>query len=209
MARTGATAGWVALAALVALVAVVAIAGFARFVAGDAVAPSLATAAASASTRLSNAASARALGTPSLPSARAVRSSKIVSSLSHWALALWPTSPAIAVILPATSARVSSAADWVLRCTLAPSFFSASNTLLPPLWALANAPRPASQICCAESLTVCASWLSSRPPDVLAEVLEDVLADPLPGAVSGLSAASADLCIFLTMLVLLWSERPV
>src|SRR5574343_242500 len=52
----------------------------------------------------------------------------------------------------------SSATAWVLRCSERPSFTRASNTLLPSSCALAKAPRPASQICWAESLTVLESW---------------------------------------------------
>ena len=45
----------------------------------------------------------------------------------------------------------------------APSLTSASNTCLPSACALAKAPMPASQICCADSLTEPASALSNRP----------------------------------------------
>ena len=102
-------------------------------------------------------------GTPSLFSALATRSSKIDSSLSHFWPAFAVTSSAIAVILPVTSLMRSSATACVLRCRLMPSFTSVSNTLPPSAWAFEKAPMPASQICCAESLTAEASWLSSSP----------------------------------------------
>jgi hypothetical protein len=56
------------------------------------------------------------------------------------------------------SESFSSATAWVLRWIDTPSFTSASNTLPPSSCALEKAPRPASQICCADSLTVPASW---------------------------------------------------
>jgi hypothetical protein len=46
----------------------------------------------------------------------------------------------------------SSATDWVLRWIDRPSLTRVSKALPPSSWALENAPRPASQICWAESL---------------------------------------------------------
>ena len=60
-------------------------------------------------------------------------------------LAMWVTRLVASVIF-------SSATVWVLRCIDMPSFTKVSNTFEPSSWALAKAPRPASQICCAESL---------------------------------------------------------
>ena len=68
----------------------------------------------------------------------------------------------------------SSATDCVLRWMLTPSLTKASNTLPPSSCALEKAPRPASQICWAESLTE--------------------LAKGEPASVWGL-----DFCIFVTM----------
>ena len=52
----------------------------------------------------------------------------------------------------------------VRRCSVVPSRTSASNTLVPSSCALAKAPSPASQICCADCLTVLARSLSNRLP---------------------------------------------
>ena len=60
-------------------------------------------------------------------------------------------------------ADFSSATLCVFFCSVAPSLTSASNTCLPSACAFANAPMPASQICCADSLTEPASALSNRP----------------------------------------------
>jgi hypothetical protein len=86
--------------------------------------------------------------------------------LSQFWPALLVTVSAIALILPVTSLILSSAMPWVFFCRLMPSLTSASKTLPPSSCALANAPMPASQICCAESLTEPASWLSSSPAEV-------------------------------------------
>jgi len=133
------------------------------------------TAAVSASTWRRRSATSFAVGTPSRPSAFAVRSSNRFSSRSHDVPALLPTSAAIELILPPTSPSFSSATACVLRCRPMPSLTSASNTLPPSAWALANAPMPASQICCADSLTELASWLSSMPSG----------SDGMPGAFFG------------------------
>src|SRR5437773_425491 len=112
--------------------------------------------------RWTSASTSFADGTPSLPSDFETRSSKIDSSLSHCWPALAVTSPAMLLILLVTSPIFSSATACVLRCSDAPSFTSASNTLPPSSCAFENAPRPASQICCADSFTVPASALSNR-----------------------------------------------
>ena len=138
------------------------------FFAGVTLPPSLATAVASSSTRAVSAATSLAVGTPSLLIALAVRCSKIDSSLSHCALALAPTSPAIAVIFAVAAPMRSSAALCVFFCRLMPSLISFSKAWVPSACALENAPMPASQICCAESRIVCASWLSSRPAGLAA-----------------------------------------
>ena len=103
--------------------------------------------------RAVNASTSLADGTPSLPSAFAVRSSKMPSSLSQCWPALACTSPAMLLILLVTSLILSSAAELVFFCRVVPSFTSASNTLVPSACARENAPMPASQICWAESLT--------------------------------------------------------
>ena len=101
-------------------------------------------------------------GTPSFFIALAVRSSKIDSSLSHCLPALAVTSSAMLVILLETSPNFSSATLCVFFCSATPSLTRASNTWRPSACALANAPMPASQICCAESFTEPASALSNR-----------------------------------------------
>ncbi len=112
-------------------------------------------------------------GTPSLCSAFSTRCSKIVSSRSHFWPALLVTPSAIAVILPATSPMRSSATAWVRRCRLRPSLTSFSKTLPPSAWALAKAPMPASQICCADSRTAPAS-APSMPCDGPAALLRAI-----------------------------------
>ena len=148
-------AGWAGLAALAA--------GFAAALglAGAVLATGLAAAGAfllRASIRAFSAAMSLAVGTPSLPKALATRSSKMLSSLSHWPTALEPMPVAMLVILLVASVIFSSAATWVLRWMDRPCLTRASKTLLPSSCALAKAPRPASQICWAESLTVPDSW---------------------------------------------------
>ncbi len=101
------------------------------------------------------------MGTPSLPIALAVRASKMASSLSQFWPARAVTVSAIALILPVTSLILSSASPCVFFCRLSPSLTRASNTFEPSSWAFAKAPMPASQICCAESLTDAARWLTS------------------------------------------------
>jgi len=65
------------------------------------------------------------------------------------------------------SENFSSAAACVLRWIATPSLTSVSNTLPPSSCAFEKAPRPASQICCADSLTVPASCA----PDFVSEAL--------------------------------------
>src|SRR3989344_13298 len=93
-----------------------------------------------------------------LAGALATRSSKMFSSLSHWPWALEPMSLAMVVTRLVASVIFSSATAWVLRWMVRPSLTRASNTLPPSSCALEKAPRPASQICWAESLTVLDSW---------------------------------------------------
>ncbi len=99
-----------------------------------------------------SASTSRAEGTPSLPSALATRSSNRLSSLSHWPAALLWISLAMLLTRLVASLMRSSAAVWVLRWMLMPSFTRVSKALPPSSCALAKAPRPASQICWAESL---------------------------------------------------------
>ena len=77
---------------------------------------SLATAAASSSTRLVSASTSLAVGTPSLFMALAVRCSKMPSSLSQFWPALADTVPAMALMRPVTSLIFSSARPWVFFC---------------------------------------------------------------------------------------------
>src|SRR5450830_18593 len=107
----------------------------------------------SSSMRVIRALTSLADGTPSLFSALATRSSKMLSSLSHWPEALDEMSVAMVDILLVASEIFSSATDCVLRCKLTPSLTRASKALEPSAWALLKAPRPACQICWAESLT--------------------------------------------------------
>ena len=99
-------------------------------------------------------------GTPILLSTLATRSSKMLSSLSHWPDALLEMSVAKFVTFWAASLIFSPAADWVLRWKLTPSLTRASKALLPSVWAWVKAPKPACQMCCAESLT---EWLKVLP----------------------------------------------
>ena len=92
-------------------------------------------------------------GTPSLFSALATRSSKMFSSLSHWPEALDEMSVAMVDILLVASEIFSSAAAWVLRWMLTPSLTKDSKALDPSACARVNAPKPACQICWAESFT--------------------------------------------------------
>ena len=84
-----------------------------------------------------------------------------------------------------TSPRRSSALAWVFFCSEVPSFTRVSNTWRPSACALAKAPMPASQICCAESFTAPASALSNTP--------------------AGDAAFFSAICLsFLTMVRVLW-----
>ena len=110
------------------------------------------TAALRASMRSISASMSRADGTPSLLRALATRSSKMFSSLSHWPAALLPMSLAMLLMRWVASLMRSSATAWDLRWIDRPSLTRVSKALPPSAWALEKAPRPASQICCAESL---------------------------------------------------------
>ena len=72
----------------------------------------------------------------------------------------------VAILLVA-SEIFSSATAWVLRWMDRPSLTRVSKTLPPSSCALENAPRPASQICCADSLTAPDSW----GPDFLSALI--------------------------------------
>ena len=122
-----------------------------------------ATWALSASMRSISACMSREDGTPSFFIALAVRSSKIVSSLSQCLPAFDDISSAMLVMRLLTSPSFSSATLCVRFCSEAPSLTSASKTCLPSACALAKAPIPASQICCADSFTELARALSNRP----------------------------------------------
>jgi len=120
------------------------------------------------------------VGTPNLFIARETRSSKMLSSLSHWPVALLERPLAMLAMRLVASENFSSAAACVLRWIATPSFTSVSNTLPPSSCAFEKAPRPASQICCADSFTV------------LANCAEDLL---------WLAPVSALFFVFVTMMV--------
>ena len=120
-------------------------------------APNARTASFSASTRALSAWTSALVGTPSLDIARATRSSNTCSSRSQDWVACLVNPVATWLTFPVTSSRRPSDRCRVRLCRFLPSLTSASNTLTPSSCALANAPRPASQICWAEAFTAEAS----------------------------------------------------
>ncbi|MCY1313504.1 hypothetical protein D9M70_640330 [compost metagenome] len=74
------------------------------------------------------------------------------SSLSHWPAAFEEISVAMPDTRLVASEMRSSATACVLRWIDRPSLTRVSKALPPSAWALEKAPRPASQICWAESL---------------------------------------------------------
>ena len=108
-------------------------------------------------------------------------------------------------ILLVASAIFSSATDWVLRCSVTPSFTSASKALPPSAWARLKAPSPACQICWAESRMAPASgesaWLSSGAAAALLPALVLALLAVLAVVLAaGLAVVAApDVCSLVTM----------
>ena len=116
-------------------------------------------------------------GTPSLVSARCTRSSNTFSRRSQVSVArsrAWPTR------FSTTSRTWSARPPANLRAVcskLRPSLTSASNSLPPSAWARPNAPTPASQTCCADSLSVfdscsACAWAAAAGGGLLARFLE-------------------------------------